>query len=109
MKNKDGPPQRKNKALEESDSKSFNWLTTADTKTWLDERDACAFRGQREILPRPVSRLPQARAQGDRQDLSRRRRFGTAGPLRAEVHTRRPTADLPHRAGAGTGGKDEEQ
>src|SRR6266498_4938674 len=22
---------------------SFNWLTAADTKTWLDERDACAL------------------------------------------------------------------
>lgn len=24
-------------------SNSFNWLTTPDTKTWLDERDACAL------------------------------------------------------------------
>src|ERR1051325_9482481 len=23
--------------------RSFNWLTAADTKTWLDERDACAL------------------------------------------------------------------
>src|SRR5689334_5370486 len=24
-------------------TRSFNWLTAADTKTWLDERDACAL------------------------------------------------------------------
>ena len=24
-------------------STSFNWLTSAHTKTWLDERDACAL------------------------------------------------------------------
>ncbi len=24
-------------------SSSFNWLTSAHTKTWLDERDACAL------------------------------------------------------------------
>lgn len=26
-----------------SQSRSFHWLTTADVKTWLDERDACAL------------------------------------------------------------------
>ena len=26
-----------------SNADSFNWLTAADTKTWLDERDACAL------------------------------------------------------------------
>ena len=24
-------------------SSAFNWLTSAHTKTWLDERDACAL------------------------------------------------------------------
>ncbi len=37
MKNKDQPPQC------ESNSNSFNWLTASDTKTWLDEYDACAL------------------------------------------------------------------
>jgi len=27
----------------EGDQRSFNWLTAADVKTWLDERDACAL------------------------------------------------------------------
>ncbi len=43
MKNKDQPPQRDAKTLRESNPKSFNWLTANDTKTWLDERDACAL------------------------------------------------------------------
>src|SRR5215208_8028554 len=43
MQHKDQTPttgqQKKNKAA----AASFNWLTAADTKTWLDERDACAL------------------------------------------------------------------
>ncbi len=37
MKNEEQPPQC------ESNSKSFSWLTAGDTKTWLDEYDACAL------------------------------------------------------------------
>jgi len=32
-----------NKSINGSQSSSFNWLTSAHTKTWLDERDACAL------------------------------------------------------------------
>jgi glutamate synthase (NADPH) large chain len=39
MKNKDQHPQR----IGETNPKSFNWLTATDTKTWLEERDACAL------------------------------------------------------------------
>jgi glutamate synthase (NADPH) large chain len=39
MKTEDQPPQRSR----EKNPKSFNWLTAIDTKTWLDERDACAL------------------------------------------------------------------
>src|SRR5688572_20944935 len=42
MKNNDQPPQR-SKPIGETNPKSFNWLTATDTKTWLDERDACAL------------------------------------------------------------------
>jgi len=31
------------KKTNESQPTSFNWLTASDTKTWLDERDACAL------------------------------------------------------------------
>ena len=31
------------KKTNESHPTSFNWLTASDTKTWLDERDACAL------------------------------------------------------------------
>src|ERR1041385_3041665 len=43
MKNKDQPPQRNKKVLSESNPKPFDWLTTRDTKTWLEEHDACAL------------------------------------------------------------------
>jgi glutamate synthase (NADPH/NADH) large chain len=43
MKTKDQPPQRDGKNLSGPNPKLFNWLTAADTKTWLDERDACAL------------------------------------------------------------------
>ena len=43
MKTKDQPPQRDANNMRESNPKSFNWLTAADTKTWLEERDACAL------------------------------------------------------------------
>ncbi|HVN16798.1 MAG TPA: glutamate synthase-related protein [Anaerolineales bacterium] len=42
MKSKDQPPQR-SQPIREVNSKSFNWLTAVDVKTWLDERDACAL------------------------------------------------------------------
>lgn len=38
MKAKDESPQRSKKATQ-----SFNWITATDTKTWLEERDACAL------------------------------------------------------------------
>jgi glutamate synthase (NADPH/NADH) large chain len=43
MKNEDQPPQRDQQSFPASISKSLNWLTAADTKTWLEERDACAL------------------------------------------------------------------
>ena len=43
MKSKDQPPQRDEKTSQGSKPTSFNWLTASDTKTWLDERDACAL------------------------------------------------------------------
>jgi glutamate synthase (NADPH/NADH) large chain len=43
MKNKDQPPQPDRKTLGKSNPRSFNWLTATDTKTWLEERDACAL------------------------------------------------------------------
>ncbi len=44
MKSKDQPPQRgKQLQTNEANPKSFNWLTATDTKTWLEERDACAL------------------------------------------------------------------
>ena len=43
MKNEDQPPQGDGKTLPESNAKTFNWLTAADTKPWLVERDACAL------------------------------------------------------------------
>ena len=42
MKNEDQPPQR-SKTSSGTNQKSFNWLTAADTKAWLEERDACAL------------------------------------------------------------------
>src|SRR5687767_11212645 len=41
MKNNNEPPQRNEKT--QSNEKSFHWLTASDTKTWLEERDACAL------------------------------------------------------------------
>ena len=43
MKKKDEPPQSNVPSLQKSNSKSFRWLTASDTKTWLEERDACAL------------------------------------------------------------------
>src|SRR6266508_608044 len=37
----DSDPDRQ--GVRASQSRSSNWLTTADVKTWLDERDACAL------------------------------------------------------------------
>jgi glutamate synthase (NADPH) large chain len=35
--------QNQQSETSEGDQRSFNWLTAADVKTWLDERDACAL------------------------------------------------------------------
>ncbi|HUE99426.1 MAG TPA: hypothetical protein VMN99_09235 [Anaerolineales bacterium] len=43
MKNKAEHPKGDGKSLQEPNSKSFRWLTASDTKTWLEERDACAL------------------------------------------------------------------
>jgi glutamate synthase (NADPH) large chain len=43
MKNKIQLQSIGNKSSNESQSSSFNWLASAHTKTWLDERDACAL------------------------------------------------------------------
>ena len=43
MKSKVQPPQHDEKTSQASKPASFNWLTATDTKTWLDERDACAL------------------------------------------------------------------
>ncbi|MGZ9167193.1 MAG: hypothetical protein ACXW4U_18640, partial [Anaerolineales bacterium] len=43
MKKKDQPPQGDVNSLHHINEKSFRWLTAIDTKTWLDERDACAL------------------------------------------------------------------
>src|SRR5215216_4183212 len=42
MRNEEQPLQR-SKRITETKPESFNWLTAADTKTWLEERDACAL------------------------------------------------------------------
>jgi len=42
MPNKQGPSEDDQRSRVEQ-PRSFNWLTAADTKTWLDERDACAL------------------------------------------------------------------
>jgi glutamate synthase (NADPH/NADH) large chain len=36
-------PQTLNTEADKRTPRSFNWLTAADTKTWLDEHDACAL------------------------------------------------------------------
>ena len=43
MKNKVQFKNVDNESSNSSHSKSFNWLTSAHAKTWLDERDACAL------------------------------------------------------------------
>src|SRR5688572_23485094 len=43
MQHKDQTPSPGQQKTNEAYSTSFNWLTAVDTKTWLDERDACAL------------------------------------------------------------------
>ncbi|MBK9601866.1 MAG: glutamate synthase [Anaerolineales bacterium] len=43
MKNKVQFQNVDNESANDSHSSSFNWLTSPHTKTWLDERDACAL------------------------------------------------------------------
>ena len=43
MKNRIQSQSVDDKSINESRPNSFNWLTSAHTKTWLDERDACAL------------------------------------------------------------------
>src|SRR5688572_25738501 len=43
MQHKDQTPSAGQQKTNEAHSTSFNWLTAVDTKTWLDERDACAL------------------------------------------------------------------
>ena len=42
MKDQDQPPKR-SQHIDETKPESFSWLTARDTKTWLEERDACAL------------------------------------------------------------------
>ena len=42
MKDQDQPPQRSQR-IDETKPESLSWLTARDTKTWLEERDACAL------------------------------------------------------------------
>jgi glutamate synthase (NADPH) large chain len=43
MQNKDQTSIPNDRPLAKSHPGTFNWLTTPDVKTWLDERDACAL------------------------------------------------------------------
>src|SRR5688500_17157613 len=43
MQHKYQTPSPSQQKTNEAYSTSFNWLTAVDTKTWLDERDACAL------------------------------------------------------------------
>ena len=43
MQSKNQTPTPDNRTVRGSHAGSFNWLTAADVKTWLDERDACAL------------------------------------------------------------------
>src|SRR5918994_3107554 len=43
MQHKDQTPITTQHKINKAAATSFNWLTAADTKTWLDERDACAL------------------------------------------------------------------
>ena len=43
MQSKNQTPTIDNQKIHKSHASSFNWLTATDTKTWLDERDACAL------------------------------------------------------------------
>jgi glutamate synthase (NADPH) large chain len=43
MQSKNQPPTSDQQTTREARSTSFNWLTAADVKTWLEERDACAL------------------------------------------------------------------
>jgi glutamate synthase (NADPH) large chain len=43
MQHKYQTPSPGQQKTNEAQSTSFNWLTAVDTKTWLDERDACAL------------------------------------------------------------------
>src|SRR5688572_26280462 len=43
MQHKDQTPTTAQQKINKAATTSFNWLTAVDTKTWLDERDACAL------------------------------------------------------------------
>src|ERR671922_880675 len=43
MKSQNQPPTPDQQTTRDSRPTSFNWLTAADVKTWLEERDACAL------------------------------------------------------------------
>jgi glutamate synthase (NADPH) large chain len=43
MQHKDQTPSPGQQKTNKAAATSFNWLTAVDTKTWLDERDACAL------------------------------------------------------------------
>ena len=43
MQHKDQTPTTGQQKINKAAATSFNWLTAVDTKTWLDERDACAL------------------------------------------------------------------
>src|ERR671912_425384 len=43
MQHKGQTPTTGQQKINKAAATSFNWLTAADTKTWLDERDACAL------------------------------------------------------------------
>ena len=43
MQNTDQTPIPDDQPMDKSRPGSFKWLTAADVKTWLDERDACAL------------------------------------------------------------------